>query len=112
MRSSAACVVGFEAQHDDRRRVRRPREPEAVGVLDAQAVDADDVAAPGKSRVAASLSISACGDASAHAMLSSGVLTLSGSACSTADGSALARQDLEQARARVQAVVESVPALA
>jgi uncharacterized protein YgbK (DUF1537 family) len=58
-------VVGLEAQDDHRRRVRRAR-AEAVGVLDAQAVDADDVDRAGKLAVAASLSISACGDASAR----------------------------------------------
>jgi len=30
----ARLVLGFEAQHDHRRRVRRPREPESIGVLD------------------------------------------------------------------------------
>jgi hypothetical protein len=41
-------VVRFEAQHDDRRRVRAARESETVRILDAQAVDANDVGGPGK----------------------------------------------------------------
>src|ERR1700693_846466 len=35
-------VLRFESQHDHRRRVRRARQAEAIGVFDAQSVDADD----------------------------------------------------------------------
>jgi len=34
-------IIGLEAQHDDRRRVGRPRQPETVGILDSYAVDRD-----------------------------------------------------------------------
>jgi hypothetical protein len=54
--------------------------------------------APGKLAVAASLSISACGDASAQSILSSGVLRLSGIACSAADASA-SRERISSRRA-------------
>src|SRR5690348_11083752 len=43
-------VVGLEAQHDHRRRVRRAREAEAVRILDAQTIDADDVVGTGEIR--------------------------------------------------------------
>jgi hypothetical protein len=71
-------VVGLEAQHDHRRGVRRPRQAEAVGVLDAQAVDGDDLARVGEAWRARSSSISAKGSPSCMPMFSSGVELLSG----------------------------------
>src|SRR5512144_1189524 len=48
-----ARVLRFEAQHDDRRRVRCARKTEAVRIFDAQAVDADHVGRAGKLRARA-----------------------------------------------------------
>ena len=44
MRASAAASSASKRSTIDRRGVRRAREPEAVGVFDAQAVDGDDLA--------------------------------------------------------------------
>ena len=110
----APSVVGLEAQHQHRRGVRRAHQAEAVRLVDAQAVDGRrSRRALELRRRRGSVSTSACGSPSAHATLSSGVDTPSGSASSTvARRSGCAREDLEQARAGVDAVVEAVPALA
>ena len=89
MRASAAALSASKRSTIDRRRVRRAREAEAVRILDAQAVDADDVGRAGKLRGRRrAWRSSACCSPSAQATLSSGVDTASGSASSTADGSA------------------------
>src|SRR5512141_164081 len=44
-------IVGFEAQHDRRRRVRAAREAEAVRILDAETVDPHDVGRAGELRL-------------------------------------------------------------
>src|SRR3569832_2263581 len=43
-------IVGLETQHDHRRGVRRAREAETVGVLDAQTVERDDFLGIGEAR--------------------------------------------------------------
>src|SRR5690349_9176546 len=102
----------LEAQHEHRRRVRRAHEAEAVVVLDAHAVDRDDLARAGELR----LLLQPRDDRR----------RLSFGAADVELGSREARRqrvedrarvgtrahDLEQPRRRVRAVVEAVPALA
>ena len=106
-----SLVVGLEAQHDHRRRVGAAREAEAVRILDAQAVDADHVGRAGKLRRLAELRdervVLALGAGDVELGRRHGVRQR----VEHRRRIVVARQDLEQARAGVQAVVEAVPAL-
>src|SRR5471032_2704644 len=101
----------FEAHHDHRRGVRRTRQAEAVLVFDAQAVDGDDLLVAGEGGVAAQLVHQ--GDVLAllqfQVQLGRAVRLRQGVQQLRRIG--FLRQDFEQARAGVHAVVEAVPAV-
>src|SRR2546422_10097516 len=103
-------VVGFKAEHNDRCRIRGTRKAEAVGMCHAPAVDTDYLGSARKfgrcreprdqrmRRLAAAGDRELrCGDAVGQRMQCGGWVGMT-------------REDLEQPRARVQAVVEAVPA--
>src|SRR5664279_4192855 len=102
----------FEAEHEHGRRVGGADEAEAVFVLDANAVDGDDLACAGKLRF-----VEDPGDHCRRLALDARHVEL-GRAEARGQGIehgarvAAAAQDLEQAARRVGGVVEAVPALA
>ncbi|ABA49073.1 hypothetical protein BURPS1710b_3142 [Burkholderia pseudomallei 1710b] len=101
----------LEAQHDHGRRVRRTRETEAVRILDAQTVDRHDLVRAVELRVGAQLVDQLHVLAFVELQLQLGRRHRVRQAVEQRARIGRAREDLEQARARVEAVVEAVPAI-
>ena len=112
IRSSAAASSASKRSTIDRRRVRGAREAEAVRILDAQPVDADRR----RSRRGTSRRLAELRDERVVLALGAGDVELRrrdgvGQRVEHGRRIVVPRQDLEQPRAGVEAVVEAVPAL-
>ena len=103
--------VPFEAQHDDRCRVRRPRQPEAIRPLGAHTVDRDHLLRALELRLRLETF-------DQRKVLALGRMEMQfrrrhrgGQGIQDRRRIGRPRQDLEQSRTRVQAIVEAGPAI-